>query len=303
MNLRLDETEQAVVDLVRRLLAGERGTAPSSAAQARDTVAGAGLDHALRGTDESSTQLQALFAETAGASGAPWHVVATMLGVRLQLPAATALVSAGLRVRFPQDVQYAVRTSGTHCRVAAVIDRTAESQSRWTDPTGRVSLAADETALDIDAAALQAWQRLCLAAEAVGAAQTALRRTWSYVAEREQFGAPIATRQAVRHQLAELDSEAEAARLMVHEAAGNRADPAGSALAAAAVAILARRLVPTAHRFVGAIGMAEEFELHRFTGRLRSVALELGPSRRLCAEVARRWRPPALAAEGSAARA
>lgn len=303
MNLQLEETEQAVVDLARQLFTGGRGPAPATAADARDTITTASLDEVLRADDPASTVLQALVAETAGRCGVQWHAAAVLLGMRLELPAAAAFVSAGMRVRFPADVRFAVRAVGSDCWIAAVASTAPESSSRWTDPVGRVALSADEQVVDTDVTLLQAWNRMCLSAEAVGAAQAALRRITDYVGGRQQFAAPIATRQSVRHQLAELDSELRAARLMIREAAWNRASPAAATLAAAAVALLARRLVPTAHRFAGAMGMAQEFDLHVYTGRIRSLAVELGSTQRLCAEAARLWHPPVYGADGGVASA
>ncbi|MGK4908445.1 acyl-CoA dehydrogenase family protein [Streptomyces albus] len=58
-----------------------------------------------------------------------------------------------------------------------------------------------------------------LAAEAVGAADGALRRTVAYVGVRHQFGRPIGSFQAVRHRLADVYVRVEAARSAAYYAA------------------------------------------------------------------------------------
>lgn len=61
--------------------------------------------------------------------------------------------------------------------------------------------------------------RVALAAMAVGVARAAFEYATSYAKERVQFGAPIATRQAIAFMLAEMAIEVDAARLLVWEAA------------------------------------------------------------------------------------
>jgi acyl-CoA dehydrogenase len=61
--------------------------------------------------------------------------------------------------------------------------------------------------------------RIALAAMAVGVARGASEYAREYAKQRVQFGAPIATKQAVAFMLAEMAIEVDAARLMVWEAA------------------------------------------------------------------------------------
>lgn len=71
----------------------------------------------------------------------------------------------------------------------------------------------------IDFAAILAHSRVALAALAVGVMRAALDYAINYAKEREQFGAPIATKQAIAFMLAESAIEIDAARLMAWEAA------------------------------------------------------------------------------------
>lgn len=68
-------------------------------------------------------------------------------------------------------------------------------------------------------ARLMSHSRVGLASMAVGVARGSLEYAIKYAKERVQFGAPIATRQAIAFMLAEMAIEVDAARLMVWEAA------------------------------------------------------------------------------------
>jgi len=61
--------------------------------------------------------------------------------------------------------------------------------------------------------------RIAIAAMAVGLAQGAFEKAAAYAKERVQFGRPIAKFQAVQWMIADMATEIEAARLMVHRAA------------------------------------------------------------------------------------
>jgi len=61
--------------------------------------------------------------------------------------------------------------------------------------------------------------RIAIAAMAVGLAQGAFEKAAAYAKERVQFGRPIAKFQAIQWMIADMATEIEAARLMVHRAA------------------------------------------------------------------------------------
>jgi alkylation response protein AidB-like acyl-CoA dehydrogenase len=63
-------------------------------------------------------------------------------------------------------------------------------------------------------------ERLIIAAMSLGAARRSLEDTISYVRQREQFGRPIGTFQAVRHRLADVAAEIECCRAFVYQVAG-----------------------------------------------------------------------------------
>jgi alkylation response protein AidB-like acyl-CoA dehydrogenase len=62
-------------------------------------------------------------------------------------------------------------------------------------------------------------ERLIIAAMSIGAARRSLEDTINYVRQREQFGRPIGTFQAVRHRLADLVAEIDCCRAYVYQVA------------------------------------------------------------------------------------
>jgi alkylation response protein AidB-like acyl-CoA dehydrogenase len=63
-----------------------------------------------------------------------------------------------------------------------------------------------------------AWERLLMAIGAVGAMQRLIETTVTYALDREAFGRPIGKFQAIRHQVAEMATRAEAARALTYNA-------------------------------------------------------------------------------------
>jgi acyl-CoA dehydrogenase len=63
-----------------------------------------------------------------------------------------------------------------------------------------------------------AWERLLMAIGAVGAMQKLIETTVAYASEREAFGRPIGKFQAIRHQVAEMATRAEASRALTYNA-------------------------------------------------------------------------------------
>ncbi|MFI7238219.1 acyl-CoA dehydrogenase family protein [Streptomyces cyaneofuscatus] len=117
-----------------------------------------------------------------------------------------------------------------------------------------------------------------LAAEAVGAAAGALARTVAYVKEREQFGRPIGSFQAVKHRLADLYVRVEAARSAAYYAAW---DPAAGPLALAQALEASRTVAGEAVQLHGGIGFTWEHEAHLYVKRAAADELLFGPVHRL----------------------
>lgn len=121
---------------------------------------------------------------------------------------------------------------------------------------------------------LRAW-RVALAAEAAGLLAAALQSVVTYTSERQQFGRPIATFQALRHRLAEAQVVTNGVYWLALKAAGT-GDPGDAALAALHAQEAAKRVGYDYHQFLGAMGMTLEHPLHLWTYRLKLLTAELG---------------------------
>ncbi|KOU45529.1 acyl-CoA dehydrogenase [Streptomyces sp. WM4235] len=124
-----------------------------------------------------------------------------------------------------------------------------------------------------------------LAAEAVGAADQALARTVDHVRQREQFGRAIGSFQAVKHRLADLYVQVQAARSAAYYAAWDP-DQGGLALAQALEAL--RITSGEAIQLHGGIGFTWEHDAHLYFKRAAADELLFGPVHRLRAHAARR---------------
>ncbi|MCX5421563.1 acyl-CoA dehydrogenase family protein [Streptomyces sp. NBC_00078] len=126
-----------------------------------------------------------------------------------------------------------------------------------------------------------------LACEAVGAADRALEGTVEYVKQREQFGRAIGSFQAVKHRLADVYVQVQAARSAAYYAAwaaahGERAG--GLALAQALEAL--RAAAAEGIQLHGGIGFTWEHEAHLYFKRAAGDELLFGPAHRLRAHAA-----------------
>ena len=110
--------------------------------------------------------------------------------------------------------------------------------------------------------------RIGIGAQMVGLAQGALNASISYSKQREQFGKPIATFQAIQHQIAQAATDIEAARLMVYNAARLK-DSGKPFLHQAAMAKLfasqvAERVASVAVDIHGGNGFTREYPVEKF---------------------------------------
>lgn len=112
------------------------------------------------------------------------------------------------------------------------------------------------------------YARIQTAARAVGVAQAAFDAALKYSKERVQFGKPICDHQIIRHKLAHMATELEAARQLCYYAAdckdeGRRADlEAGYAKAFAAE--MAERVTSEGLQIFGGYGYSREYPAQRF---------------------------------------
>ena len=122
---------------------------------------------------------------------------------------------------------------------------------------------------------------VALAAEQVGGAQRCLDMAVEYSKEREQYGRPIGSFQALKHTMADMMVDVEAARSAVYYAAcaaAERTDnlPAVAAMAKAVASDAYTRCSGDALQIFGGVGFTSEYDIHLYFKRARSSASLLG---------------------------
>jgi Acyl-CoA dehydrogenase, C-terminal domain len=109
---------------------------------------------------------------------------------------------------------------------------------------------------------------LACAAQLLGAGRALLARSVAYAKQRAQFGRPIGSFQAVKHQLANVHVALELARPLVHGAALGAVDVSGAKVAAGKAAGLAAQCALQVH---GAIGYTRENDLSFWLTKVRAL--------------------------------
>ncbi|WP_329442331.1 acyl-CoA dehydrogenase family protein [Streptomyces canus] len=174
--------------------------------------------------------------------------------------------------------------------------RTRQRAMDATRPQARVQLRDVEAELlgDDGADVLGALARTgdtaagVLACEAVGATDRVLEMTVEYVKQREQFGRPVGSFQAVKHRLADVYVQLQAARSAAYFAAWAAVHDerriGGLALAQALEAL--RTAAAEGIQLHGGIGFTWEHEAQRYFKRATADELLFGPAHRLRAHAA-----------------
>ncbi|EOM77499.1 acyl-CoA dehydrogenase [Rhodococcus rhodnii] len=131
------------------------------------------------------------------------------------------------------------------------------------------------------AEALAGWCALAVSALALGVGEASVRRTVEHLNARTQFGRPLATFQAVAHQLADSHIDLEAMRVTLWQAVGRAAD--GEPDAASAIAIAkwwaadaGQRVVHRTQHLHGGIGVDIGYPQHRYLLWGKQLAVTLG---------------------------
>ncbi|MEU8734312.1 acyl-CoA dehydrogenase family protein [Streptomyces tendae] len=112
-------------------------------------------------------------------------------------------------------------------------------------------------------------ERLFLASNMLGLARRAFDDALGYVREREQFGRPVGTFQALRHRVADLATEIECTRLLVREVALNcdaepdRLFPREASMAKLKATEVAKRAALEGMQMMGGYGYTTEFDMER----------------------------------------
>ena len=147
-------------------------------------------------------------------------------------------------------------------------------------PLGNVIATGNEAVKAVEE--LTAAGGVARAVQLAGLGRAVVEATVEYTANREQFGRPVGTFQAVQHHLAEMAIAAKQVNHLAYSAAWTFSQEGYSATAAAQAKIAASdkiaELCWTAHQCHGAIGFTWEHDLHLYTRRALAWKTDYGDS-------------------------
>ena len=110
--------------------------------------------------------------------------------------------------------------------------------------------------------------RIGIGAQAVGIAKGALQRTLKYVQEREQFGRPLSSFQAVQFKLSDMATKIKAAELLVYDAAAKKMNGIKNKFESSAAKLFATEIAmdvtKDAIQLHGGYGYTKDYEVERF---------------------------------------
>ncbi|MFE1837040.1 acyl-CoA dehydrogenase family protein [Streptomyces sviceus] len=266
-----------------------------------ETVTAATLLAALDDTGPAKRLLPALASgeSVATVTTGPYALDADVADVRLAISGAG---ERGLVAQFPAPLKGLRPPSGR--RGSAPGEGTGRGGGGEKDPAGTPHPSLDPArrlfptphggellATDPPLAPALLIARLTTAAQALGVGLALLDKTVSYVGQRTQFGAPIGSFQAVKHQLADVKVALEFARPLVFGAAltMTREDVAAAKVTACEAAYRAAR---TALQLHGAVGYTAEYDLSLWLTKARALRTAWGSPDECRATVlsgGRRW--------------
>lgn len=162
----------------------------------------------------------------------------------------------------------------------------------------RLVLASGESARRAFGEAVRLW-RIGVAAALVGLGTRAVQIGVDYAKDRQQFGVPIGTFQALQHGLADVATGVEGAELLVLEAAWSvdeesteNDEPGQSLLAAMAYAqagAAAQAAASASLHYHGGYGVALEYDIHRYVRRAKGWTLAGGDPDELWQQIGRQY--------------
>lgn len=319
-----NEDQQSLKDLVRDVLAGKCSADVVRASWGDESVSyrvweglsEVGLPGMLVSEDDGGLGLDEVFFVAAmlecGYAAAPVPVVETVVAAPLlgvaqnemaeQVRDGSLMVSADPTldgvVPFSTVSAAAVCGGSAHTAMSFLAPINGETVETWDGarPVARVSetgVALRGVSDDIQATY---WARGVIGQSAIllGLAKRCLDLTVAYVKEREQFGQPIGSFQAVKHHCSNMALQIEAAEPMVMWAGYQQATDPGSQMTWRAISS-AKTLATECADFVskmaiqchGGIGYTTEYDLHLFTKRIWAVSTTWGSASFHKAEVAR----------------
>ncbi|MEU7814011.1 acyl-CoA dehydrogenase [Pseudonocardia sp. NPDC049154] len=289
MDFTLDPVQTDLREACTTLLARHAGTDRARELRARggvDAELFAALDDAgfldLAPDPDAGPLAATLVTEWTAAAGGVGPVGARTLVAPAVLDAPPRTVTVADRrssgpVRFGTDVEAVVLVDGADAVLARRGGFTAVPvPSSFGHPLARIETTDVEPLAPGAGDTVRRWWQVALAAEIAGCARGALERTTRYLTEREQFGRPLATFQALQHRLADCHVRVEGTSWLTRLAA-ERGAPADLAASAATAAVeTAGVVLQETHQLTGAMGFTLEYDLHVWTLRLQDLRLEAG---------------------------
>jgi alkylation response protein AidB-like acyl-CoA dehydrogenase len=194
------------------------------------------------------------------------------------VPQVVDAASAGLLLVTVGETLYAVDAAIAVAQPVEALDPTRPLARVELDGTHGRPVGSSAYALDV--------LLVAFAAESVGAARRILELTVAYLKVREQFGRPLGSFQALRHRVADLTVELEAATSTVWYAARAAAERAPdlqvvAPLAKAAAQDAFTHIAGECIQLHGGIGFTWEHDAHLYFKRAWTTALLHGDSRSL----------------------
>ena len=299
MDLTLTEDQELIQRTAREFLAAHAGAAARSAAADPAGYSAATwkeiVDLGWTGVafDESMGFLEAcLLAEEFGRHAVPSPFVSSLV-CGMAVESLRPAVAAGEVYTFASVVDgeaslvpYAeaaagfVVASGDSVSVVESADSIERQDVVGLDPKYRVRFSSPGTPVSVPASLVRAYGAAAVCAEMVGGAQAVLDATVSYATQREQFGKPIGTFQAVQHHCANMAIDVLGSRFIAYEAIWRlaRGLPADTEVAVAKswVSEAYQRVCSLGHQIHGAIGFTAEHDLHFHTRHAIASALSFG---------------------------
>ena len=275
MRFELDEDQRDFAAALESLLSGAGTVAAARAWAEGDHAPGLGLWKRLSdlgvlslATDASPVEVAIAF-EALGrhAVPGPWVESAAYLPIALgREVGGVATVALPPRVPYALDADVADEVYVGSTLVKAIAGDPVTSVDR----TRRLFEVHGEGEPDWEAFDLAV---LATAAQLLGAGERVLADSVNYVKQRSQFGRPIGSYQAIKHQLADVRIALDFARPLVFGAALGEIDVSAAKLAAGDAAYLASRVGLQVH---GAIGYTAEFDLSVWLTKIRALVTAWG---------------------------
>lgn len=260
----------------------------AAAALLEDIVAGTAVV-ALAATEPTSGDNWRDVSTTARRDGDEWVLngakvmaVSAPLATHLLVTARTSGERAGTDGISLFLVEISSMTTGFTAHPYRTVDDRRASDLTFADvrlPADALLGAEGQAGPSLEAARDEGAAAVC--AEAVGGMRKVLADTVEYCKQRQQFGLPIGSFQALQHRMVDMHMEVEQASAAVYLAVLNLdADPAQRAKAVSA----AKATIGRASRFVGqnavqlhgGMGMTEELAIGHYFKRLTAVQYEFG---------------------------